>query len=169
MNKLFPTFFLILFFLTACNDQKEEQISGAFDALQAFSASRAYPFQDVPNKGFFQAYEKAQRDFKTTDSRASEPWKALGPMNIAGRALCVEINPQNNQTIYSGSASGGLWRSFSQGRGVSWHKMPLGFPALGVSDVSFAPNDSMTMYVSTGEVLNMNDAGNGAAYRPTEF
>ncbi len=167
MYKAIPTLILFTLFLTACNHPEEEQISGAFNAMQLFADSRAYPFDDIPSKGFFQAYEKALRDFPSDDGRADEPWKALGPMNIAGRALVVEINPQDNKTIYCGSASGGLWRSFNQGRGISWHKMPLGFPALGVSDISFAPNDSMTMFVSTGEVLNMNDAGNGAAYRPT--
>jgi len=95
------------------------------------------------------------------------PWKTLGPYNISGRSLCVALNPQNSRTIYTGTASGGLWRSYDRGQGVSWERIPLGHPVLGVSTIDFAPNDSTTIYIGTGEVYNVESAGTGAAFRPT--
>ena len=65
-----------------------------------------------------------------------------------------------------GSASGGLWRSYTAGVGVdAWHYVPIGFPVLGVSSISVAPNDSNLIYIGTGEVYNYSGAGYGAAYR----
>ena len=166
--KKYYNYLLLIFLITSCQPQNEEMVSGAYDALQLMAYSRAYPEKDISKDGYTKAYEKAQREIQpVSQSRDVDPWENIGPYNIGGRTLCVNINPQNPKTIYAGSASGGLWRSFNQGLGVSWHKIPIGFPVLGISSIEFAPNDSMTMYIGTGEVYNIEAAGTGAAYRPT--
>ena len=92
----------------------------------------------------------------------------MGPHNIGGRTLALAFNPQNPNTMYLGSASGGLWRSYTAGAGtLAWERVEAGFPVLAVSSIAFAPGDSSVMYIGTGEVYNFNYAGTGAAYRST--
>ena len=38
-------------------------------------------------------------------------WSFLGPTNIGGRLLDIAIDPNNADTIYVASASGGVWKS----------------------------------------------------------
>ena len=143
---------IALFILSNCNvdnrNVSEDKVSGAYEAIQLMAQSRSYPQSDISGGGYINAYNHVQNKIKSKPTKSrTDIWEALGPMNIAGRTLCVDINPQNRNTIYAGSASGGLWRSFNRGLGVSWHKMPIGFPVLGVSSLEFAPQDSMTMYI----------------------
>ncbi|MDA8693141.1 T9SS type A sorting domain-containing protein [Saprospiraceae bacterium] len=164
--------FIALIVLSNCSvDEKsisKDKVSDAYEALQMMAQSRSYPQADISGGGYIDGYNHVKNKIKSKPLKShSDIWESKGPMNIAGRTLCVDINPQNRNTIYAGSASGGLWRSFNRGLGVSWHKMPIGFPVLGVSSLEFAPQDSMTMYIGTGEVYNIENAGNGAAFRPT--
>ena len=91
----------------------------------------------------------------------------MGPLNTTGRTLTIAVNPQAPETIYAGSASGGLWRSRNLGLGISWEYVETGFPILGVSTIEFAPQDSMVMYIGTGEVYNYADTGTDGASRRT--
>lgn len=159
---------LVFFSLTGCNSDATVEKSGAFEALQSMAHSRAYPGNDIPAVATYAAYEqRLQADKISSADQEVLPWKTLGPFNISGRSLCVALNPQNSRTIYTGTASGGLWRSYDRGRGLTWERIPLGYPVLGVSTIDFAPNDSTTIYIGTGEVYNVESAGNGAAFRPT--
>jgi len=114
------------------------------------------------------AFEQMQevRMNKTLKTESTNEWQAIGPHNTGGRTNAIAFNPQNPNTIYAGSASGGLWRSYTGGVGVdAWYYVPTGIPILGVSSITFAPNDSNIIYIGTGEVYNYAGAGYGAAYR----
>ncbi len=141
--------------------------NGAYEALNLFAMQRAYPAADIPRNAYQRADVQRKELQQAVNRSNPSPWESRGPWNTGGRTLALAFNPQNDRTIYAGSASGGLWRSYAQGEGVSWHRVPLGFPVLGVSSIEFAPNDSMTIYIGTGEVYNFDAAGTGAAYRNT--
>jgi photosystem II stability/assembly factor-like uncharacterized protein len=105
---------------------------------------------------------------KSNSQPVVDPWTAIGPHNTGGRTLAIEFNPQNPNTVYAGSASGGLWVSYTGSAGVdAWQRIETGFPVLGVSTIEFEPNDSNVIYIGTGEVYNYFAAGTGAAYRST--
>ncbi len=161
-------FFIILFFNACKESYQKPKMNGALEALQLLSSQKTYPNEDLKGANYFDEIKKWQINH-TIENREElpEPWQSIGPHNIAGRTLCLAINPQNNKTIYAGSASGGLWRSYNKGLDTSWQQIPLGFPVLGVSSIAFAPNDSLTIYIGTGEVYNINLSGHGAAYRST--
>ena len=146
----------------------EIRVSGAFNALEFWNMVRAYPEDDIPPDGFGNAYSQAQLISLNKPEYTSlvDPWYTIGPHNTGGRTNAIAFNPQNPNTIYSGSASGGLWRSYTAGVGVdAWHYVSTGFPVLGISSISIAPNDSNLIYIGTGEVYNYSGAGYGAAYR----
>ncbi len=166
MNKLFFSLICILIIQISCtSDQSNEHIPGSYKGLELMTAQRAYPNIDIPNTGYYKAYEYSKKTFSS--QYRNEKWTPMGPLNTAGRTLSLAINPQNDQTLYLGSASGGLWRSYQMGEGQSWEHVETGFPVLGVSAIVISPTDSMVMYIGTGEVYNYQRTGTGAAYRVT--
>lgn len=169
---LFFVIMAIVFILQSFDRPKKRsyKISGAYEALNLLGLQRAYPFKDIPDQGYYTAYQYSKQALKKGLAKTSniEPWQAMGPHNIGGRTLAIAFNPQNPNTIYAGSASGGLWRSKTGGVGTNaWEYVSTGYPVLSVSSIAFASNDSSTIYIGTGEVYNYQNVGTGAAFRPT--
>ncbi|HUL43884.1 MAG TPA: T9SS type A sorting domain-containing protein [Bacteroidota bacterium] len=153
---------------SGCRPEHEDR-SGALAALNYWSSMRAYPERDVPASAYFHAYqlETAKRkDFDRTVS-SSNIWTPIGPTNLHGRCLSVAVNPHNRYTIYLGTASGGLWRSYTGGLGGDWQQVRLGYPALGISDIVIDPADTNVIYIGTGEVYRYGSALGGLMVRTT--
>ncbi|MEM6398040.1 MAG: T9SS type A sorting domain-containing protein [Bacteroidota bacterium] len=149
------------------DESVKKKVSGAYEALTWLAESRAYPNEKLPASSYYEGWLEAQSKFEDEQAKSDmQPWASMGPHNRAGRMLAIAFNPQNPNTILAGSASGGLWRSYTAGAGVAaWERVETGFPALGVSCVNYAPGDSTTIYIGTGEVYNGGGVGNGAAFR----
>jgi len=186
-----PLWFFGLFglfgLLGACASRpaaEKEQVSGAYEALSHFGASRAYPERDIPPARYTRGYEFSKRNLRPDSrvrqaplpgteplklDRATRPvWRPIGPLNGGGRTLTLAFDPTNPNTLWAGSAAGGLWRSTTAGIGAeAWERVDTGHPVLGVSSIAFAPDDPGVMYLGTGEVYNHLDAGNQAADRAT--
>ena len=45
-------------------------------------------------------------------------FRNIGPAGMSGRITSIDVDPDNSDIIYAGSASGGLWRSINAGQ--SW-------------------------------------------------
>ena len=160
--------FAIFFIRERSKSEQPEKISGAYRALNLWSFQRAYPNAAMPEVGHFAAFEHNRQTLRKNASQTADGWQTMGPHNYGGRTLAVVFNPQNPNTIFAGSASGGLWRSTTGGIGAdAWDYLPTGFPVLAVSSIAIAPSDSNIMYIGTGEVYNYQAAGTGAAYRST--
>lgn len=126
--------------------------SGAGEALDAWFFDRSYPSGEIPPGAYEKAYRSLSKYSSQIPLKNSEPWESLGPENIAGRTLCLAFHPDDPNIIYAGSASGGLWKTTTQGRGrFAWERVSLGFPALGVSSILIDPNDPEVIYLGTGE------------------
>ncbi|MBI4811471.1 MAG: hypothetical protein HY800_08570, partial [Ignavibacteriales bacterium] len=180
----FSTFILccVIFLLTIIeiNNQqeftvqplREKQVktrSGALEALDFWTQARAYPDMDIPADKYYKAYQSSKtktREISRTISGGSI-WDPIGPLNLQGRSKSVAINPLNPNTIYVGTASGGLWRSFTGGLGGDWEQVKLGQPALGISAIVIDPTDTNTIYLGTGEVYRYNNSVGGLVIRTT--
>ena len=143
--------------------------SGAMEALEFWTASRAYPNDDIPADKYYKAFLSSKRNIKQLprELASSATWEPIGPTNLHGRSLSVAINPQNKNTVYLGTASGGLWRSHGGGLGGDWEMVDLGFPALGIGAVVFDPVDTNVIYLGTGEVYRYLGATGGLIVRTT--
>ena len=164
----FLSFLLICFLFWSCqsketeNSAPQEAVSGAYEALQFFATRTTHPRSSIPNGTYWKAWEQHQL-MSQPKSGNPLPWEAMGPVNRGGRTLTLEMNPLNPRTLWIGTASGGLWRSYTEGMGAeAWQRVETGFPVLGVSTIAFPPEDSMTIYIGTGEVYNYEAAGTGA-------
>lgn len=169
-------FFLTFFYFQhSLNDspsdatREREDRSGALAALDYWTAMRAYPGRDIPSASYFRAYreEVANRKASGRTVSSSNIWEPIGPTNLHGRCLSVALNPLNPNTVYLGTASGGLWRSYTGGLGGDWLQVPLGYPALGVSAIVIDPVDTNVIYIGTGEVYRYQGAYGGLVVRTT--
>jgi photosystem II stability/assembly factor-like uncharacterized protein len=150
--------------------QSGQNRSESREALDFFTDARAYPKAAIPESGIAAAFEYSRSILRKKASVMADlhPWRALGPQNVGGRTLAIALNPMNPTTIYAGSASGGLWRSFTGGVGDNaWEYLRTGFPVLGVASIAIAPEDSNTIYIGTGEVYGSRESFPGVAIRTT--
>lgn len=174
---IFSTFlvffiFLILHIPNPAEYQNEyeegKRMSGAMKSLNFWTDQRAYPNEDIPESAYYRAYEYSKKTFTKEKLNSSQPWNDIGPKNVGGRTNAITFNPLNPNTVYAGSASGGLWRSFTSGVGANaWEYIKTGFPVLGVNTVAIPESDSNTIYIGTGEVYGYQSSMGGLSIRTT--
>lgn len=155
----------------------QKRTSGAKQALDTWAFQRAYPEPGIPEIGFSQAFRQTRNMREKTLRIASEnkviddtvsPWTLLGPTNVGGRTLALAIRPDHPDTMFAGSASGGLWKTVTGGVGAdAWDYVDTGFPVLGVGAVTLDPSNPDVMYVGTGEVYRYREATGGDVDRTT--
>lgn len=133
-------------------DRKEE--GHAWEAFEWWYGTRAYPFEMIPKAAYFDAYRYAQENLVPAGTRdAMTQWRGIGPDNVGGRVLSLAIDPTNVNTVWCGSASGGLWKSTTGGEGTSaWTRVETGYPSLAVSAIVIDPNNTQVIYIGTGEM-----------------
>jgi hypothetical protein len=96
-------------------------------------------------------------------------WAELGPTTLAngqyqgglegtvnGRATAVVVDPTDSNTIYLGTAQGGVWRSTNGG--LSWTAIFDTAQSLAIGSIALAPSSPTTLYVGTGEPNNSGDS-----------
>jgi hypothetical protein len=167
------SFLLFIFLLlTACHqtnntNESEESVSGAGKAMEWWGLVRTYPDGQFHTENYTAALAQMLQDATGAADR-NNPWEPIGPKNIGGRTLCLAVNPVDTNIIWAGSASGGLWKSTTAGRGATaWQWVVTGFPVLGVSAIAIDPVNPDIMYIGTGEVYNLQNSMPNVAIRTT--
>lgn len=111
------------------------------------------------------ATRKALNKFSRNQSKSNDmEWRTLGPDNIGGRVRALWIDPNNDNHLWAGAASGGVWKttdggntweaveSFNKNENFMSH-MPIGF---------INRTGSGIYYVGTGsQHENFNPSGSG--------
>ncbi|MCD4735560.1 MAG: hypothetical protein K8R53_05920 [Bacteroidales bacterium] len=125
-----------------------------------FFKQRAYPFGEIPQEEYIAAANQAIKMKSEHQMRDdSSLWVFAGPLNIGGRLTDVEMIPTNFQTIYAGTASGGIFKSDNSG--LSWNAIFDNTLSLSIGDIALAPSNQDIIYVGTGEA---NAGGGSLAY-----
>lgn len=89
----------------------------------------------------------AARPLSATDPLSN--WRWRGPGNVGGRVRAILIHPTQTNTMWVGSAAGGVWKTTNGGS--SWFGLD-GLPAfLGVSCMVMDPRNADRIYAGTGE------------------
>jgi photosystem II stability/assembly factor-like uncharacterized protein len=142
--------------------EEEEEEGKAYDAFEWWYAQRALPGTEIPVGAFASAHRYVKSTMALAALRKgtgadSSQWESIGPTNIGGRVLSLAIDPENSDLLWAGSASGGLWKSTTGGRGAkAWTYVSMNYPVLSVSAVVIDPVHPSVMYIGTGEISGYN-------------
>ena len=142
----------------------EDDIRGfkQFKRWEYFWLQRTYPSGNFP-EGIdvfesYKSYEKKQNNNSlllnvqwTPHGPFNEPTAASGQQGI-GRVNSIRFNPNNQNEIWAGSASGGLWKSTNFGQSWSTFEFTQ-FLSIGVSDIGIAKSNPRIVYVATGDMF----------------
>ena len=110
----------------------------------------------VDAQGFVLAARQADRVQRRSAGRAlvagieRGTWTRLGPGNVGGRLRSLVVDPADPQTLWAGSASGGIWKSTDGGG--SWRPLDDFMANLRVGTLVVDPQDPDVLYAGTGEV-----------------
>jgi hypothetical protein len=136
-----------------------------------FYRQRAYPHTYVP-AGAHQlaleqleqkvtAEEAARATFGPSVPESNPPWTFVGPRPIdtpytdpvvSGRVTALAINPGNVNTVYLGSAQGGVWKTTNGG--TTWTPLTDSQASGAIGSIALDPSNSSTIYVGTGEEIS---------------
>ncbi|MGQ0646703.1 MAG: WD40/YVTN/BNR-like repeat-containing protein [Gemmatimonadaceae bacterium] len=109
----------------------------------------------------------AQRSPVDTTVLARLSFRAIGPANMMGRATDVEGVPRDPNTVYVGTAAGGMWKT-SNG-GTTWTPLFERERTLSIGDFALEPGNPDVVYVGTGEANTRNSASFGRGmYKTTD-
>ncbi|MDO8367351.1 MAG: T9SS type A sorting domain-containing protein [Saprospiraceae bacterium] len=148
-------------------EKEKHSPSQAGSAFLYWGMARTFPDGQFHTEKYTEALAQMRLAAQLRDER-SPTWEDLGPKNIGGRTLCLAINPLDTNILWLGSASGGIWKSTSAGRGVNaWQRVETGFAVLGVSAIALDPGNPNIVYAGTGEVYNVENSAPNVAIRVT--
>lgn len=91
-------------------------------------------------------------------------WLPIGPAPLptgfggfwTGRVTSIVVDPTNSNTIYVGTAQGGVWRS--DNGGSLWFNLFTNALTQSVGALAIAPSDPTILYVGTGESNRSGDS-----------
>jgi Secretion system C-terminal sorting domain len=163
-------------------EKEDDEYLRALEGFDVWTDMRAYPYKQIPGGKFSIAFERFRKDRVVEQKMAgrrsiiapgskstSVNWQPLAPKNFAGRILCLAFHPTDQNIMWAGSASGGLWKTTNGGtgaaNGINWINVPTGFNTLGVSAIAIQASNPDIMYVGTGEVYNVPGDYNGRNVR----
>ncbi len=152
MNKQFLSFacFSAIVLFAACQpkDKTSGIPTGKFPNEDYFT-QRAYPDAYVDMKAFDAGMTEARLLAVEKVAGFDDEWTVEGPGNIGARVNTVAVNPQNENIIFAGFSSGGLWRTKDSGQNWSPIFDEKAWPSIG--DIAISPTDPNTIYVGTGD------------------
>jgi len=91
-------------------------------------------------------------------------WKNRGPHNVGGRTRALAIDRYNENIIFAGGVSGGLWRSTNAGE--TWRKVTKSRQSPSITSIIQHPTRRNVWYYTSGE-RSGNSASMGSFYAGT--
>lgn len=113
------------------------------------------------------AAEKSAKSGETYGKSRYSYWANRGPGNVGGRTRALALDRRNENTIFAGGVSGGLWRSTNQGE--TWRKVTLPWqdPSITAIVQDPRPGKHRIWYYSSGERFGNSASAGGAFYAGT--
>jgi hypothetical protein len=128
-----------------------------FKRWEWYMEPRVFPTGDrIQTQKAFEERKAFEAEYGTSMEK-STGWSPLGPddwQSISynpgiGRIKVVAEHPTNDQILYAGSPSGGIWKSTNGG--TTWMPLNDDFPTLGVSGIAIDHSNPQTIYIATGD------------------
>ncbi len=152
-----------------------------------FYEQRAYPKKTIPWGARHLAVEQMDRELARLRTEGPDsinynsnlPWTSLGPNPIgtfigvhgltygspngaaSGRVTTIALHPAyngtSNQTVYIGTALGGVWRTTDNG--ANWTPLTDTQPTLAIGDIAIEPGNAGIIYATTGALRGYYGSG----------
>ncbi|MCF6348185.1 MAG: T9SS type A sorting domain-containing protein [Flavobacteriaceae bacterium] len=108
-----------------------------------------------------------QKSIGNAKSHRYSYWKNRGPYNVGGRTRALAIDRYNENIIFAGGVSGGLWRSGNAGD--TWRKVTRSRQSPSITDIvqDPRPHKRHIWYYSSGERSGNSASGGGAFFTGT--
>ncbi len=152
-----------------------------FKRWEYFMEQRVYPSGDrIPSQSAYLERVNFEQNYGVMNNRAAG-WAPLGPNDWnsisynpgIGRVNVIVEDPTNNQVVYAGTPSGGLWKTTNGG--TSWTPLTDDFSAIGISGIAVDYTNPDIIYVSTGDgdgsdtysIGVMKSTDGGTTWQPT--
>ena len=92
---------------------------------EAFFLQRSYPDTKFPLAAFETALEMAQREswLRSSPPGFNQEWVVCGPNNVGARVNRIAVHPKDENIIYAGFSSGGLFKTIDGGK--NWQPLML--------------------------------------------
>lgn len=144
-------FWVFLLFLVSVSDVRNSLIFNSFKPIENFFLVRQFFNDESTTKKYI---ESLQNIFNTPNLRSvpngfNENWTLRGPNKVGARVNVIKPDPKNNQIVYLGFSSGGLWKTTDGGQ--TWDAIFDNFPWLAIADINIDPSNSKIIYVATGD------------------
>lgn len=133
--------------------------------LPAYSGSQELIQNTDPAKRL-QWFEQHQQ-LKTDSPFKDLKWRLIGPDIISGRCTDIAVPGTDRNIIYTGAATGGLWKTVNAG--TTWEPIMDETPSMSIGDLAIAPSNHDIVWVGTGEanIFRASVAGTGV-YKSTD-
>ncbi|MBN1888310.1 MAG: hypothetical protein JW850_09980 [Thermoflexales bacterium] len=139
---------------------------------------RAYPLDSIPvaaNLKTFQRAKQMQEAQAASALSVAQSWQSLGPApvqagliglygsgerwttEVSGRTKVIAFDPTNSNTIYIGTATGGVWKSTNGG--TSWTPLTDNQASFSIFSIAIDPTNPNTLYAGTGEISGYYGTG----------
>ncbi len=150
-------FFVVVLFAGACREttidlQEEEHPFDKEYPNDLFTFQRSYPYQKFDIKAYEKGLEEAQTS-RTARSNINPgvnlAWTQQGPGNFGGRVNSVAVHPSDEDIMYLGFATGGVFKTINGG--LSWDPIFDEQPFLAIGDIALDPVNPDIIYVGTGD------------------
>jgi len=112
-----------------------------------FFNQRAYPKGRINHNVYVSELKKMKLIKQSKDEDTF--WEFAGPTNICGRISDVEMHAENDETVYIGAASGGIFKS--ENSGDNWISVFDEAMSLSIGDIAIVPSNENIIYAGTGE------------------
>lgn len=152
---------------------------------EAFMEPRVYPSGYINQTAQWTELQKKSKRLKGAKASNNANWSVLGPIDVPldfngnrsgiGRINCIAFHPTDENIIWIGAPSGGLWKTKDGGQ--NWTTTTDNFTTLGVSDIAVHPTNPDIIYIATGDgdasdtysfgILKSQDGGE--TFTPTGF
>ncbi|WP_291865411.1 T9SS type A sorting domain-containing protein [Maribacter sp.] len=113
------------------------------------------------------ATEATNKSSETALNSKYSKWKNRGPGNVGGRTRALAIDRNNENIIFAGGVSGGLWRSTNQGK--TWNKVTKKRHSPSITSIVQDPRQGKghIWYYASGERFGNSASAGGAFYTGT--
>lgn len=144
------------------NDREKGKGSGwkQFKRWEWFMEQRLYPSGNRLNHPqLWNEMMAFNKNYPQESFRSDQNWEPMGPatsVNVTGhwnpglgRINVIARDPFDENILYIGAPSGGLWKTTNEG--ADWTVLTDNLPVMGVSAIAIHPTNTDIIYIGTGD------------------